>query len=34
MSTIPTIGPSLRRLRVFVASPGDVETERKQVRNH
>jgi hypothetical protein len=28
MNNVPTIGPMLRRLRVFVASPGDVKSER------
>ena len=31
MSSAPTIGPMLRRLRVFVASPGDVKPERDRV---
>jgi len=31
MSNVPTIGPMLRRLRVFVASPGDVKSEREKV---
>ena len=30
MSSVPTIGPMLRRLRVFVASPGDVKPEREK----
>lgn len=30
MSSVPPIGPMLRRLRVFVASPGDVKAEREK----
>jgi hypothetical protein len=30
MSSVPTIGPVLHRLRVFVASPGDVKPEREK----
>lgn len=30
MSSVPTIGPILRRVRVFVASPGDVKAEREK----
>jgi hypothetical protein len=30
MSSVPTIGPMLRRLRIFVASPGDVKIEREK----
>lgn len=31
MNNVPTIGPMLRRLRVFLASPGDVKSERVKV---